>query len=180
MRRTILATLLTVALSASSSSLAGRGAGELLLDRAAVGALLASGTPEILEITVPGFGALTLTLQPPAVVEFRDGGIEGIWVVILSSLGYRSAVRVRLVPDLEPLEGVLHLRPEWARPETLPPMGLDLAPLLPSIALPRGLQGLVPGFPDPGPSIRLDVQGVEILEERLTIRFGLSVLPGGR
>lgn len=154
---------------------AGSGAGELLLDRGATAALLAAGTPRELRVEVPGFGDLVVELQPPRHVLFLEGGIEGNWEVRLPALDYRSPVRVRLVPGVEPLQGVVRLEVAWARPESLPPGALDLGPLIPPVDLPRGLEGTIPGLEEPAPSVHLDVQGLQILAERLEIRFAMTV-----
>ena len=171
MRRILM--LLMISLLLTVPARAGGGAGELSLDRSAVLMLLRSATPERVEVEIPGLGFLELELEPPGMVEFVDGGIEGRWHVELPLVEYGSAVAVRLVPRLDPLSGTIGLEAEWATPEVLPPGAVDLAPLLPVLELPRALRGPIPGAADPASRVTLHVQDLELMEERLVIRFGL-------
>ena len=136
-------------------------------------ALLRAGTPAALEVVIPSLGTVSVRLEPPARIVFLDGGIQGTWTVAFPAIGYISPVEVRLVPAVDPLHGTVRLDPEWAVPEAFPPGAVDLVPLLPSLELPRTLQGEVPGLADPAPQVRFHLQGLEVREDRLVIQFGL-------
>ena len=167
-------TILAVASLLTAPAAAGSGAGELSLDRSAVATLLRSATPARVPVEIPGIGAVELLLRPPQVVEFVEGGIEGSWRVELAGLGYGSLVAIRLVPRTDPLTGTIRLQVEWANPEVLPPGAFDLAMLLPVVELPRALQGTLPGAADPASGVVLHLHGVELLGDRMVIRFGLT------
>ena len=165
--------LLGVLLLASSGAHAGRGAGELSLDRAAVASLIDAGLPRSLSFSLQGLGDLTLELEPPRTVEFVDGGVEGRVGVTLRGLRYTTGVHVRFVPRTDARSGVVRLEPESAEPDLLPPIPLDLAPLLPAIPLPRGSELPLIGLGDGTVLVRLHVHRLVVEEERLILQFGL-------
>ena len=171
MQRPMVACLMVLA--ACSVALAGRGAGELSLDRSAVVALVDAGMPRSVPLSLAGLGELTLELQPPQVVEFVNGGVEGRVLVTLVGLRYSTGVHVRYVPRVEPRSGVVLLEPEWAEPELWPPVALDLASVLPAVPLPRGSGWALPGVGCEAVHLRLHVQGVVVEEERLVVEFGV-------
>jgi hypothetical protein len=160
-------------LVACSVALAGRGAGELSLDRSAVAALVSAGMPRSVPLSLAGLGELTLELQPPQSVEFIDGGVEGRVLVRVNGLKYATGVHVRYVPLVDPATGVVRLEPESAEPEHLPPASLDLAGLLPAVPLPRGSEWALPGVGGDAVRLRLHVQGLVVEEERLVVEFGV-------
>ncbi len=172
MERRMVACLMMV-LASCSLALAGRGAGELSLDRSAVVALVDAGMPRSVPLSVAGLGELTLELQPPRTVEFVDGGVEGRVLVTLAGLRYSTGVHVRYVPRVEARSGVVLLEPESAEPELLPPIALDLARLLPAVPLPRGSDWLLPGMGAGQVRLRLHVQGMVVEDERLVVEFGI-------
>jgi hypothetical protein len=156
-----------------AAAIAGRGAGELSLDRSAVAALVDAGMPRAVPLSLPGLGDLTLELHPPRHIAFVDGGVEGRLSVRLAGLRYETGVHVRYIPEIDRRTGVIRLQPVQAEPERLPPMPLDLAPLLPAIPLPRGSAWSLPGIAERTLQVQLHVQGLSVEDDRLVIEFGL-------
>lgn len=170
-RPLILLTLLLACMA--SESRAGRGAGELSLDRSSVLALLDAGMPRAVPFTLPGPTQVALRMEPPDRVEFREGGVEARIRVELEPLGYSSAVSVRYVPGLDPLDGTVRLEAASAIPDVVPSIPLDLASVLPPVSLPRALDWTVPGLSTEPFRVRCHVQGIRIREDRMVIELGL-------
>jgi hypothetical protein len=152
---------------------AGSGAGELSLDRAAVLGLLGAALPGPTRVELPGLPPVTVRVEAPHGLRFEDGGVETRLPVSLDGIGVETAVRVRWVPEVSALDGIVRLRVESAIPEVPLPVDVDLASLLPPAELPRSLDWVVDG--PAGHPLRLIcvVQGVEVGSDRLVVRFGL-------
>lgn len=153
------------------------GAVEVLLDRAAVTALLASQLPNAVELRVPLLGPLTVRLQPAAAVAFVDGGIETRVAVQIEPLDARADLELRVIPEVEPLQGTVQFRVRRAlltgRFAAIP----DLSALFAPIELPRMFdwEGVVGA--GKATHVELLVQGVAVEKERVAIRLGLRLKP---
>jgi hypothetical protein len=149
------------------------GAGELSLDGAAIHGLLRSALPGPSTIDLPGLPELTVRIDAPRGVELVDGGVEATLELSVAEISWRGLVRARYVPQVSRPDGIVTLRVESAIPELPIPVSLDLRRLLPEVPLPRSLGWTVEG--PAGRPLRLTVfvQGAEIDDERLVIRFGM-------
>ncbi len=166
-----------LALAADPAAASARGVGELALDPWALVALIGAAMPEPSRVDVPGLGTVTLALTPPRRIVFREGGIEARVGLTLRELGLEGAMRVRYEPFLERESGRLGLAAVRAEGEGALALLPDIAPLLPPAELPRTLRWLLPDPEAPRNALTLDVQRVEVREERLVIAFGLVARP---
>ncbi len=150
----------------------GTGVGELSLDRNAIVALMQTAMPRELTFGVPGVGEITVKVEPPRRVDFHDGGVEVRLIFSVEELQATGAVEVRYVPQVEPTQGQVSLVAETAVPDLSLPLGIDLAPLLPPVKLPRSFGWSLEDLS--GKSVRLQcmVQGVVVEDERLVIQLG--------
>ncbi len=176
-RRFLLPILCAVLLPAGAAAArGGSGAGELALDRGAVAALVDLQLADVLARGIPAAGAAGLRLGREGPVEFRDGGIEFRVRVELPVAGVSTVLPVRYRPRVDPDRGTVLLVPEVPRDAagTLP---VDPARLLPVLALPRLLDREVPGGPTGRARVTLAVQGVEVRDDRVVLRFGVLTRP---
>jgi hypothetical protein len=150
------------------------GVGELSLDRGSVLSLMTAAMPRTLELIVPQAGELTLAIEPPTGLEFIDGGIEAELTFTLEELFFTTPIRVRYVPEVEEQRGLLRLVAAEAVPDLLLPVPVDLAPLLPTVDLPRSFSWSLRSFAGQAVPIRCVVQGVEIDDERLVVQLGFA------
>jgi hypothetical protein len=130
--------------------------------------------PRSLDLHVAGLGALTLRVEPPVRVEFRDGGVEAEPVFTLEEVLVTSPVRVRYVPQVGRRDGVVQLVAESAVPAAALPVPVDLAPLLPPVELPRTFSWSLRGMAGEPVRVRCLVQGVEVGDERLVVQLGFA------
>lgn len=153
---------------------AGTGAGELALDRGAVASLVAAGLPASRPATLPGLGRVTLALSPPSTVDFVAGGVEGDVGVRVVELALEGTLRLRMVPDVRPDDGVVVLRAERLAGRGSLALLPDLASLLPPVELPRTQRLLV--TPDGGrpTEVLVSAQGVRVTADRVVLLFGLT------
>jgi len=152
---------------------AGNGVGELSLDREAIRGLLDAALPPPATLSLPGLPDLIVRFESPRGLELVDGGIEAVLGVVLEGIGYRGALRVRYVPDVERPEGIVTLRPDSAIPDVPLPVALDVRALLPAVALPRAMSFNVEGPQGRSLEMTCMVQGVEVRDERVVVHFGL-------
>jgi hypothetical protein len=171
--RHVLALLFALLLWGSAH--ADRGVAELALDRSAVAALLAAAIPDKLPVPVPGVGEVTIGVQGPDRVEFRDGAVEATFSLSIAGIGWDVALRVRYRPEVEPNYGVVRLVPIEA--ELPPPLNATYDPIrwMPVVDLPRQLEWDLELQQGGRLRVRCYLQGVRIDDERLVMQLGLQL-----
>lgn len=152
------------------------GAGELALDRAAVGALLDRLLPRTWSVALPGLPqAATLRRDAPRRVAFEDGALRVAIPIRLEPPGVEAELSLALRPETDPRDGAVRLRAFDAvlpPPAPSPPAGWVEA--LPPLTLPRTLAWRIDG-PDGPVESRVAIHGVRIEERRLVVEFGLGL-----
>jgi len=151
----------------------GGGVGELSLDRAAITGLLEAALPSPATIDLPGLPELTVRVESPRGLELVDGGVETTLTLSLEELEWSGRLRARYVAEVARPQGTVTLRPESVIPEIPLPVSLELSRFLPEVPLPRALSWTVEGPAGRPLELTCLVQGVEVGEERLVVRFGL-------
>ena len=169
--RFVLPVLFLIALAPAVHAAAS--AGELTLDRSAVRELVALALPEPWQLELPGFGAVTLQIDAPDEVRFREGGVEMKLPVKLSGLDRELLLHVRYVPSVEPLSGVVRLEPESIVPEVPLPFEIDLHEWVPTVDLPRRLDWELELAGGKTTRVTCFVQGLVVEERRLRVDLGL-------
>ncbi len=167
---------LLVALFATAPSWAGRGAVELLLDRAAVAGLIEVSLPEPFRLALPGSSDLTLSVGAPQSVVFEDGGVEARIPLELEELGWTVSLSVRYVPAVEPVSGIVRLVPETAEPDTGLPFRFDFGRWLGPVDLPRRLDWALELNGGKEVDLTCFVQGLNVRENRLEVELSI-VMP---
>ncbi|RMF74889.1 MAG: hypothetical protein D6738_05210 [Acidobacteria bacterium] len=158
-------------------ALAGAGAGELALDRGAVASLVAAALPAVRAASLPGVGPVTLELEPPRTVVFAANGVEGDLGVRIAELGLSGTLRLRMVPEVRPADGVVVLRAERLAGQGALAMLPDLAALLPPVELPRTQRLLVTPQGGRATELTISAQGVRVTRDRLVLLFGMATRP---
>ncbi|MBP7148704.1 MAG: hypothetical protein KBD01_14295 [Acidobacteria bacterium] len=153
------------------------GAGELSLDRGAVTALLQANIPPPATIRMPPLGQVTLRLEAPEPVVFSKGGLETRIAVRIPEVGMSGDLAVRYLPVVDSEAGIVRLKPVKATPlgalGTLP----DLAGFLAPVELPRTFDWIAAGRAGRRTRMTVNVQGVEVTDERLVVKLGLVAQP---
>lgn len=170
-RRCLTVVLLLIALAPGVHAAAS--AGELTLDRSAVRELVVLALPEPWTIEIPGIGAVTLQIDAPDEIQFRDGGVETDLPVRLSGFDRGLLLHVRYIPSVEPLSGVVRLEPESIVPEVALPFEVDLQGWVPTVDLPRRLDWELELAGGRKTRITCFVQGLTVEERRLRVDLGL-------
>ena len=165
--------LVLVVAGICSPAIAGRGAAELSLDRAAVHGLIAAGLPGRIQVALPGGSTLEIELTAPRQLTFQDGGVEAVFPIRLADTAFRTDLVVRYVPDVEPIAGTVRLLPERAEPVVPLPFRVDLSSVLDPVALPRRLDWQLELANGASIDVSCFVQSVEVGEERLVVELGL-------
>lgn len=168
-----LATLFLLTPARAPEVHAATSAGELTLDRSAVREMVALALPEPWTLELPGLGTVTLRIDPPGEVRFRDGGVETELPVTLSALDRGFLLHVRFVPGVEPLSGIVRLEPESIVPEVALPFEVDLRSWLPTVDLPRRLDWNLELAGGKTARVTCFVQGLVVEDDRLRIDLGL-------
>jgi len=153
-------------------AVAGTGAGELSLDRGAVAALVDLQLAEVVRSGVPGAALAGVRLGREGPVDFRDGGIDLRVRVEVPVAGVSVVLPVRYRPRVDRQSGTVRLVPEVSR-EGTGTLPLDPATFLPELALPRLLQQEIPGGPTGRTRLTLSVQGLDVRDDRVVLRFGV-------
>jgi hypothetical protein len=163
-----------LALTAFVPALAEGGVGELALDRNAVTSLIRAGMPDSIPVELPGLGTVQLVLSSPSPVEFTDGGVEIPVGFSVPDVGLAGTLRIRYVPRVDRVEGFVGLSAESAVAEAPVRLPFDLSHFLPDVELPPELAWRTED--EAGTGLRLVVrpQGLEIDDDRMTVRFGLA------
>jgi hypothetical protein len=169
---TILVTAVALAVPAGMVH-GGGGIGELSLDRAAIRELLDSALPAPATIDLPGLPELTVRIGSPRTPDLVEGGVETVLTLTLEELSWSGALRARYVAEVTRPEGIVTLRPESVIPELPLPVSLELGRFLPEVPLPRSLSWTVEGPTGRPLELTCLVQGVEVDDERLVVKFGL-------
>lgn len=157
----------------ASYAAAAGGVGELSLDRAAVSALVAVAVEGSHDVELPGVGAVSIAIDRPRRLEFRDGGVEAELPVRVEAIDLTFAFHVRYVPQVEPKSGNVALRAETVRPVPRLPLPVDLSELLPPVSLPRRLDWEL-DLPDGNRAdVTCFVQSLVVDEDRLIVGLGL-------
>ncbi|UCF68049.1 MAG: hypothetical protein JSV80_01755 [Acidobacteriota bacterium] len=167
--------LIAAGLAAHASlALAAAGVGELSLDAAAVAAVVKSGMPGPVPVSVPGMGSVTLAFEAADTVRFIDGGLESRVSVAVQPLGLSGHVAVRYEPAIDRASGIVRLHATKVQGEG--PLSLlpDLASLLPPVDLPRGFRWTFHPQGGTARQMTLDVHAVTVTDERLIVKFGLQ------
>ncbi len=151
---------------------AGAGAGELSLDRGAVGALVDLQLAEVVRRGIPGAALAGFRLRREGPVDFRDGGIDLRVRVEIPVAGISVVLPVRYRPRVDRESGTVRLVPEVAR-EGAGTLPLDPATFLPELALPRLFRQELPGGPTGRTRLTLSVQGLDVRDDRVVLRFGV-------
>ncbi|MFQ5670588.1 MAG: hypothetical protein ACE5HD_08755 [Acidobacteriota bacterium] len=158
----------------TNAALSGRGVGELSLDRVAIRSLVVQAMPRNLRVPVPAMGTLEVHLDAPEGVFFHENGIEAEIRFRLEALGASGSIQVRYVPDVEPKSGRVRLRAEKALADAVFPAGLDLAPLLPPVELPRRFAWNLNGLGGRPLPVTAFVQGVRVTEDRVVVLLAFA------
>jgi hypothetical protein len=157
----------------STLAWAGGGAGELSLDRGAVGAIVSAALPAPVKIGVAGLGSVSLQFAPPRRVEFSAGGVDVVLAVTVLPLQLAGDVNLRFLPVIDEQTGTVSFRAQSASASGPLAILPDLAPFFPPIALPRQFELALVSADDPSRMI-LSVQGVSVEADRLVVRLGLN------
>jgi hypothetical protein len=168
-------TALCMVLAAVGQLWAGRGAAELALDRSAVATLIEVALPQPRSLVLSGLGRLTLVVGPPQRVAFHEGGVEASLALGVAELDLMTDLRVRYVPAVEPLTGVVRLVAESAEPSLRLPFAFDFAAWLAPVELPRRLDWVLPFAAGGDLDVTCFVQRVTIEPERLRVELSVDV-----
>jgi hypothetical protein len=171
--RLMLTACFVLALGVAPALGAAASAGELTLDRSAVRELIALALPEPWELELPGMGTVTLRLDAPDEVHFREGGVEAELPLKLSGLGHELLLHVRFVPSVEPISGVVRLEPESIVPDLALPFEIDLRAWVPTVDLPRRLDWELELSGGKKTRVTCFVQGLTVEDKRLRVDLGL-------
>ncbi len=157
-----------------------QGVAELSLDRGAVRSLLAAALAQPVPVAVAGLGALTLHVEPPQKVHFRQGGVEADVTLRVEPLALQVDMAVRYEPQVDAASGVVSLQAVSAVPRVPLPLDADLAALLPPLDLPRRWSLPLHALLNSPSPMQVLVQGLSVEEDRLVVRLGLVMPPEGR
>jgi hypothetical protein len=153
---------------------AGGGIAELSLDRQAVASLVAAALPEPLSLTPAGLGSLTLRLDGPRRVEFKDGEVRLEIRLTVDGLDATLDLAARYVPEVDARTGVFRLVPVAVTSSPRLPFLFDLAGWLGPVDLPRRFEWNIEAAPGRRLTVSCFLQKIEIEADRLRLSLGLA------
>jgi hypothetical protein len=156
------------------TALAGGGAGELSLDRAAVRSLLVAELPAPVKVELPALGPVTVKLLPPDTVSFESDAVEVSLGILLVEPGLKASARFRLRPQVDSKADIVRLTTVQARGEGVLAAFPDLAMLLPPIDLPRTFDWVLMGQAGARTPVATRVESVEVQKDRVVIKLAFE------
>jgi hypothetical protein len=179
-RHGLTAALAVLLAAAAPPALAGDGMAEVLLDRGAVGALVAVHFPVGTEVAVPGLGKLYVRFVPPETIDFVEGAVQARVGIRVVEMGVGGSALCRFVPEVYSGGAIVRLRVTSAVPDG-PLAGLpNLAGLIPPIDVPAGYAWVAPDRRGGQTAFGLKIQAINVLKDRLQLKLGLTTNPASR